>query len=210
MKKNDHKDTTGNADITDRAVSAGVSGLSGKWKNLSDKDRSLLKKLGICLVLGIILLNMNLFTGTDSNQDSIDYSYADTAGGMDDEFTAVVEDNDLEQRLAAVLSRIKGAGNVSVIVYYSESAASVYATEIETSFSEDSSEGSLSTSENDNQTIAAVNDKPVLIKKQMPMVEGVVVVASGAADVLVQERLFNAVKSLLGLNASQIAVIEGE
>lgn len=35
------------------------------------------------------------------------------------------------------------------------------------------------------------------------------IVAEGAGDALVKERLYQAIKSLLGLTSSQIAIIEG-
>ena len=46
--------------------------------------------------------------------------------------------------------------------------------------------------------------------REAAAIQGVVVVAEGAGDPLVRERLYAAVRSLLGLKAAQIAVIEGE
>ena len=50
----------------------------------------------------------------------------------------------------------------------------------------------------------------MLIKSEQPLVRGVAVLAEGAGDPLVKERLYLAVRSLLGINASQIAIIEKE
>ena len=110
--------------------------------------------------------------------------------------------DDLAEETEKVLSMIKGAGEVHVVISYERGEESIYAYDSEQSSSEDSSE--------QKNTLASVNDAPVLLTENPALPQGVVVVASGAADPVVKERLYKAVYSLLSLPANKIAVLEGE
>jgi len=116
----------------------------------------------------------------------------------------------LEQRLENILSSVRGAGRVQVAVQYSESASTVYLMESETQQSHSADGESQSQSAEETLTVGMVGETPVRVKEQLPKIQGVVVVAEGAADAVVKERLFQAVKSLLGIEAGQIAILEGE
>ena len=111
------------------------------------------------------------------------------------------EEKQLEDKLVSILSEVKGAGTVTVALTFEQGAEYVYAEENNEKQSTDQSETSTS--------LAQINDSPVLIKQRLPEVKGVVIVAEGAGDALVKERLYQATKSLLGLSTSQIAIIEG-
>ena len=182
--------------------------LAARWKALSEKDKKLFKRLGICLVLGVILMNMRGILSLDegSGSASADIPAESTSVSVSSEMA----EDDLEAQLEYILSEIKGAGEVSVAVHYSESASAVYATENESSESESTEGESTAVSSEESVTIAAIADSPVLIKQELPKIQGVVVVSSGAGEALVRERLYEAVKSLLGVNGTQIAIIEGE
>lgn len=111
------------------------------------------------------------------------------------------EEKELEDKLISILSEIKGAGAVTVALTFEQGTEYVYAEENNEKQSADQSETSTS--------LAQINDSPVLVKQRLPEVKGVVIVAEGAGDALVKERLYQAIKSLLGLTSSQIAIIEG-
>lgn len=170
------------------------------WKRLGEKDRKLIVKLSACLLLGVLLMYLGGFNAGTRDKD------ADTDTAATNSISYTASTDTLERKLAAILAEVKGAGRVSVAVEYSESAAAVYAMESETA---ESSENGA-TSRQQQESVALANDAPVLIKQQTPQVQGIIVVASGAGDALVRERLYQAVKSLLGLDATQIAIVEGE
>lgn len=177
------------------------SKLRSFWEGIQPKDRSLLKKLFLCLVAGCILM---LWSGGQQTQTQ---PYSPAAAPAP---AAEAQEADLQQQLTAILSQIKGAGQVQVAVYYSESRESVYALEHEVAESESQESGADSRSKNQTETLAVLADGPVLVKSYEPKIQGVVVVAEGAGDPLVAERLYQAVKRLLGLSSAQIAVLEGK
>ena len=171
-----------------------------KFSNLSKKEKSLFIKLAICLVAGIILMSLgssnNDSTSTPNDSSSLQEPAEPTAST-----SYYSEEKELEDKLISILSEIKGAGAVTVALTFEQGTEYVYAEENNEKQSADHSETSTS--------LAQINDSPVLVKQRLPEVKGVVIVAEGAGDALVKERLYQAIKSLLGLTSSQIAIIEG-
>ena len=171
-----------------------------KFGHLSKKEKGLFIKLAICLVAGIILMSLGsgkkddtaTNTGTSSPQEAASTTLSESYYS---------EEKQLEDKLVYILSEVKGAGTVTVALTFEQGAEYVYAEENNEKQSTDQSETSTS--------LAQINDSPVLIKQRLPEVKGVVIVAEGAGDALVKERLYQATKSLLGLSTSQIAIIEG-
>ena len=171
-----------------------------KFGHLSKKEKGLFIKLAICLVAGIILMSLGsgkkddtaTNTGTSSPQEAASTTLSESYYS---------EEKQLEDKLVSILSEVKGAGTVPVALTFEQGAEYVYAEENNEKQSTDQSETSTS--------LAQINDSPVLIKQRLPEVKGVVIVAEGAGDALVKERLYQATKSLLGLSTSQIAIIEG-
>ena len=171
-----------------------------KFGHLSKKEKGLFIKLAICLVAGIILMSLGsgkkedtaTNTGTSSPQEAASTTLSESYYS---------EEKQLEDKLVSILSEVKGAGTVTVALTFEQGAEYVYAEENNEKQSPDQSETSTS--------LAQINDSPVLIKQRLPEVKGVVIVAEGAGDALVKERLYQATKSLLGLSTSQIAIIEG-
>lgn len=166
-----------------------------KLKNLNPKEKSLFIKLAICLVIGIALMMLNKGCTASSQPD---------APAVVPEQLISSQYNDagqLEQKLIEVLSAIKGAGTVLVALTYETGPESVYALESSEKTDDSRSESSSAPAE--------INSSPVLIKQNLPQIKGIVIVAEGAGDPLVQERLYRAAKSLLKLNHAQIAVLEG-
>ena len=171
-----------------------------KFGHLSKKEKGLFIKLAICLVAGIILMSLGsgkkddtaTNTGTSSPQEAASTTLSESYYS---------EETQLEDKLVSILSEVKGAGTVTVALTFEQGAEYVYAEENNEKQSTDQSETSTS--------LAQINDSPVLIKQRLPEVKGVVIVAEGAGDALVKERLYQATKSLLGLSTSQIAIIEG-
>ena len=172
------------------------------WQQLSERERRRLLGLGLCLVLGVMLLS---WSSPDGRSRPVEAENAAAASLSQNE-----SEDRLEDRLEEILCQVKGAGRVRVAVWYSSGAAAVYATESQESSERRQGESDDQQSSETKVTVAAVGDQPVLVRQDAACVRGVLVVAEGAGDPLVRERLYGAVKSLLGLKSTQIAVIEGE
>jgi stage III sporulation protein AG len=101
-------------------------------------------------------------------------------------------------RVAAILSKIKGAGRVDVMITYASGIEYEYAYETKT------------------QTIAGVTTtttelvysqgRPIVINEKAPKIKGVVVVAQGAGSPAVRMEILKAVQTLLNVGQGQIEI----
>lgn len=119
----------------------------------------------------------------------------------------------LEDKLENVLSKIDGAGNVSVMITLNGGISYEYATESE----EVTTSSSLSNGTNSKTTvtekvvIVSINGKstPLVVKEIYPEVLGVVVVCSGGGNVSVRLNVLSAVQTLLKVSDSNVEILAG-
>ena len=123
--------------------------------------------------------------------------------------------DDLEKRLITVLTQIRGAGRVEVLITYETSGEIVPATVSQTDESISAgADGLGARSEQLREltqpatvTSGGVQSPIVLVEKE-PTVRGVIVVAQGASDPMVRFDLQRAVKVVTGVPISCIEVFE--
>ena len=117
---------------------------------------------------------------------------------------------DMESKLKSLISKIKGAGNVEVMITVDNGASVVLATNDQTVSS--SSGGTSTTTVSASPIILDQNGSktPIIIEEVLPTIKGVVVVSSGAKDVNVRLNILNAVQTLTGLDSGQIQILAGE
>lgn len=123
----------------------------------------------------------------------------------------IVETASDEERLAAVLSKIKGAGKVEVYIGYDGNFETVYAfdkTTNTTTRTDDSGGANLTTTVTEEKTTAVFdeNKKPLIEKTVAPKITGVIVVAEGAKDVAVRLNILKAVATALNVNEKIIEI----
>lgn len=135
----------------------------------------------------------------------------------DVQVTAAASEAELETRLQEVLSCIRGAGRVEVMITYDTSREIVPAmtTNVNSTGSESSNgDGSSSSSQQSTESTepATVSgsggNEPIVLKEIEPQVRGVIVVAEGAADINVRMDLQRAVRAVLDIPLSRIEVFE--
>lgn len=124
----------------------------------------------------------------------------------------------LQQELERILSRIEGAGTVSVMVSLEDEQEVVYARDEEERFrsveEDDGQGGRRETVELDNRgqlVVMRVNnqEQPVVERIIKPRIRGVLIVSPGADSPAVRQRLIAAVQSVLDLPAYKISVQKG-
>jgi stage III sporulation protein AG len=125
----------------------------------------------------------------------------------------VTDDISLEKRLETILKQIHGAGTVSATVVFAEGPTCEYAVNVSTTSKEieekDQNGGVRTTherTENGEVVMVDGNQQPILVKESMPKIQGVLIVAQGADNPYVKEKLFNAVQTLLQVPAHRITV----
>ena len=119
----------------------------------------------------------------------------------------------LENKLVNVLSNIRGAGKVSVMVTLKTSPEIILANTTDEKINSSTSQ-SNSTSYTTTVTEPIIitsngNKTALIIKEVLPEVKGVVVVATGASNTNVKLDIVQAVKALLDIDMNKIQVFAG-
>ena len=153
------------------------------------------------VVLGIIFFsNLNL-NDSSSNSTSAEFDFENYS-------------SNLERKLENVISEIKGAGKVSIMISFDGGIRYEYAKQSEevTTSSTLSGGTNSKTTTNESLVIVTQNGKstPLIVKQIYPDVVGVVVVSSGAKDVSVKLNIISAISTLLEISDNKIEVLVGE
>ncbi|OPJ56942.1 stage III sporulation protein AG [Alkalithermobacter paradoxus] len=181
-------------------------------------EKKNLNKNKIYNILAIILISAILLIAIS---DIFPRKSGDTPSNaklvIKDEISKVpsTKEEQLEARLEQILSNIDGVGNVKVMITF-ETGGEVMpgfntVESRETSEENDSSGGTrVITTQNITQTIVTQNtnqgNEPILLKRIEPEIKGVIVVAEGAENVYVKEKLFNAVRTVLQVPGHKVEV----
>ena len=124
--------------------------------------------------------------------------------------------DDLEQKLINVLSKIRGAGRVDVLVTYETNGEIVTATVRQTDEDVRNADGTggIETSRSVREVTepATIDTEkgraPIVLYEKEPVIRGVVVVAEGASDFSVRQKLQSAVHVATGISIEAIEVLE--
>lgn len=118
----------------------------------------------------------------------------------------------LENKLAAILEKLQGVGEVNVMITLEDSVESVPASNttktVETTKEVDAEGGTREVNREDLniQMVSKGDEEIVVLKEVNPTVKGVIVVAEGAGDGEVLERLYEAVKTVLGISGNRVQI----
>lgn len=165
----------------------------------------------ICIGAIVLLFALRSFGGTKPKIEA----------STDNAQSAPASDNylrEMENDLTEILSKIQGAGNVSVRIYIDSTAEKVLAENSKKSSEtrekgggEDAYEKSESVS-NESSALAVKGSglgdggEPYIVREKLPYPTGIVVVADGARDTRVQNEMYEAVRALYGLSANRIKI----
>jgi len=168
----------------------------------------------ICLIAGSVLFGEGATKGVSGS----------TLGNLENGQTVATikqlseePNNEIKDSLQTILSKIKGAGKVDVMITFYSGNESVPAVDVKTSEGDtqekDKEGGSMSIkqSDNENTTIYEENQgvkKPFIVKELLPKVKGVVIVADGAGDIETKSNLVKAAEALLDVAAHRIQVFQ--
>lgn len=169
-------------------------------KLISGKNLKIIVLLIICLICLIIFLKM----------DSSDKKSSTSTTSTSSIYKTTVEYSDiLESKLESVLSQIKGAGNVKVMITLEGSPELVYAMDSNEKAS-NTQNGSTTTSSS-TPIIVETNgsSEPLILTEKLPKVKGVVVVSTGASDIAIKLDILNSVSTLLDISIDKINVLKG-
>lgn len=158
------------------------------------KVRELLQKykwILLVLVVGTLLLLIPDERGEEAG--------ATTVPGEESSFNVA----EVEKRMEKVLSKIDGAGNLSLILTVRSGAEAIYASDTE--FSEDGA------GREERSTTVLISGEggvkePAVIRRDYPVFQGALVVCDGGDDPAVRLCITKAVSALTGLGSDRITV----
>lgn len=118
----------------------------------------------------------------------------------------------MEQDLQSILSQVDGAGTVGVSMSVSSNGQKEYASntknEVRETSEQDRSGGDRKIrEENISSDIAVSGGSALLVEEKAPQILGVLVVAEGASNPAVKERLTDAAVTLLNISPNQVRVV---
>jgi len=121
----------------------------------------------------------------------------------------------LEKKLENILIRLKGVEKAHVMITLEDSIeripASNTTTSIETTEEKDSQGGERKTKrEEETSQLVNLSDDVVILREVKPNSKGVIVIAEGAENGEVLERIYEAVKTVLGIASNRIEVFPGK
>lgn len=168
----------------------------------------------ICLIAGSVLFKDTPVKNQESGklENSENTEAVETMKQSEEETKS-----DVEKGLQSILSKIKGAGKVDVMVTFYSGNESILAIDEKTSdnaTNEKDKEGgsrTITQSDRENKVIyeeAQGDKKPFIIKQILPKVKGVVIVADGAGDAEIKSSLAKATEALLDVAPHKIQVFQ--
>ncbi len=161
-----------------------------KWAEIVKKYMNT-KSAAVILIIGVLF--MCIPSGSAKKTE--------TAKGAASQDTYLEEyARNTEKRLCSILSTIEGVSDVSVMITLSDSGISQYEKNKNSGESESRSELSL-------KSQGSGQEEPVLVKKSLPSVLGVIVTAKGAGDPTKNSEIMSAVKAVLNVSAHRISVL---
>ncbi len=209
---------------------AEVKNASDKWwKSMySEKALSLARISNLWWLLlilggGVVLLVMSSFMSISGSTPLDTASRGDATREVGSEETqkgyALADiERELEDRLERILGAVEGAGSVEVTVTLASGEESVFAQNLNRQNrvieEKDQSGGNRKTTELSEQgslvfaeAPSGGRETPVVIKRKRPEIAGVLVLAEGAKDPELRERLARAVETLLDIPPYKVTVL---
>jgi stage III sporulation protein AG len=163
------------------------------------------KNFEIYLAVGLILIMVAIYMTTFGG------------GSGDTKPKKTAEENfarEMEARLVKTLSQISGAGRIEAMVTVEGSATIEVAYNVdERTVTQNGGNGSATTTTTIVKTPVVLNGRdgpqPLILFEIKPKIKGVVIVASGAADVGVRLQLLRAVQTVIADDSARIEIFSG-
>ena len=173
------------------------------------------KKLSLLLLLVVAAIAFVLFSGDWGSSNVL--VQGDSVKQLEPQQRELDKiEGAMESKISAALQKMDGVGEVSVAITLlsgPKSEFGVNKTEAKTVQEEAPKEGgkrvSTQTNDNSQMVLAGVQssgNQPVRITEYAPQISGVLIVAEGAKNPYVLERIHKSVQTLLGVTAARIRV----
>lgn len=171
------------------------------------------------IILIITLIVINTIWKDDKNKDSGDNKMFSKVVNKIDENTKEVsgKEDDTEEKIENILSKIDGVGKVKVLITYSSTSMVIplYNEDSEESLTEENDKegGTRKITENRRKKDIIYKESsgekiPITQSVISPKMEGAIITAEGAANAQVKSNIIQAVEAATGLSTHKIQVFE--
>ncbi len=113
-------------------------------------------------------------------------------------------------QLEEILSSVKGAGKVKVLMTFESADEKVLASNRKNDLETEVAEGGSSNKSSDSEDVllfgSGGDEKPFVLKEKLPVPTGVLVTATGAGSESVRLEIYESVKALYGISGHRIKV----
>lgn len=181
-------------------------------KLFEGKEKERKYGLLIIFIIGIILITIapSLVKSTDDDVP------IEILGTSDDAKTSQnTYEKDIEDRLTYILSKVEGAGSVSVMVTTTKGSQLVVSESIEESINtideSDQNNGTRQTEQLTTKKSAQIlgqNEQPLVLTEIVPEISGVLVVCDGANNIVVKDSIVRSVSTLLSIPSYKVEVLQ--
>lgn len=178
------------------------------------KKSSSFENLIVIVIIGVVILLAGSYLTKPGSKDAMnsagDISTEDNALALQQNpFDGQQVIADIEKRMSELLSKVEGAGSVSVMIYADSSSEQVPAyNDQQDTKNDERTDGKTSEISEKKELALSGDDLPVILKVIVPQIKGVVVVAEGANDMLIKAQLNNAVCTLLGIPEHRVQILK--
>ncbi|MCD7833144.1 MAG: stage III sporulation protein AG [Lachnospiraceae bacterium] len=188
-----------------------------KWKNRKREQ------IVILLLFGLLLVVIAWPSGSAETENSLG-SVGEDHSSDSSEILPLEEDTEnqiteMEERLARILSQVEGIGQTRVMITLKSDGRKIVEKDTEQSEekSESTEENGSSSSEQSIYSEGTIYEKasdgsetPFVTEELAPEIQGVLVIAQGADDLLLVAEITEAVMALFGVEAHKIKVMKME
>ena len=160
-----------------------------KWKHVKKDQWLILFLAGVLLLIIAMPAGRKNSTTTNMEKNTQNSESTVTAQGVSDYETYGAA---LEQRLETILQRMRGVGDVQVMITFRD-------------------QGGSGSCENSETTVYARSDgdeTPFVNRAILPQIDGVLIVAEGGDDSEVRKNISESVEALFGLDAHKIKIVK--
>lgn len=169
----------------------------------------------VVVVLVGVLLIIVVDTIMPKSQTTFNQTKSSSSEISADNSSTSINNNDMTTRLTGMLNKMKGVGNVQVMINFENEGELIPAINqnngTSTTDEKDNAGGTRNTTQsNDGKTVVITtnngNSEPLILEKQAPKISGVMVIAEGAENQSTKLEVAKAVSVVLNLPINKIYV----
>lgn len=188
-----------------------------KNKLFKGSTKKTLMNLIVLILVGILLILIGDITSNlNRNKNKKEDKSAEVSANAPAIQSSSAYEERIKNELIETLSVMSGVGKVRVMIYFESGSESILASNTNDSIKkveEKDNQGGMRTTTEDSKVISVVivnegsANRPVVVKQVNPSIGGVMVVAEGAVNLEIKERIHTAVKTVLGIPAYKVTVM---